>query len=112
MGRRDKRRWRMGGFPNIIRMGAFLSGFLSSFDNEHSETGRYQFAGRMTGHPHGVYALSFAPDGRFLASGGSLPLYIVTDTDEKQQATVFASGVLKTNESCKYHPGDQGSSDR
>jgi WD40 repeat protein len=84
-------------------MGAFLSGFLSSLDNERSQTGRYQFAGRMTAHPDGVYALSFAPDGRFLASGGLSPLYIVADTDDKQEATVFASGMLKINKRCTYH---------
>jgi WD40 repeat protein len=103
MGKDQQKAVEKGGFPNIINMGAFLSGFLSSLDNERSQTGRYKFAGRMTGHPNGVYALSFAPDGRFLAGGGSSPMYIVTDTDDKQEATVFASGALKIDKSCKYH---------
>jgi WD40 repeat protein len=82
-------------------MGAFVSGFLSSFDNERSETGRYQFAGRLAGHPDGVYALSFAPDGRFLASGGtSLLTYINILCNTKQGATAYVSGVLKINTRC------------
>jgi hypothetical protein len=43
---------------------------LSSFNNERSENGRYQFAGRLSGHVEGVYALNFSADGKFLASGG------------------------------------------
>jgi len=48
-----------------------MGSFLSVFENQYSETGRYQFAGRLAGHPDGVYALRFSHEGKFLASGGS-----------------------------------------
>jgi WD40 repeat protein len=90
-------------------MGALVSGFLSGLDNERSESGRYQFSGRLAGHSDGVLAMSFSPDGKFLASGGWSLLHINALADDKQAVMVFASGGSKTDKRYKYRQGGQRS---